>query len=411
MNLRFFFICFLLLQVPVYAVLMWLTFESRPLLFYGAEIMLVVDVMACIFLYRKVIVPVETLSNGMDLLKGQDWNVALRPLGQPEVDALVEVFNEMMSRMHAQRLSLEEQRHFLTLLVAEAPVGIVVKGFGGIDRMVNPAAKAMFELFPALAERIDTVVDGAEETIRFDSSHLYKVLRRHFIENGIRCSFYMIENIAPVIAAAERAAYAKLIRLMAHEVNNTVAAMSTALGAVEADDPDGLLDACRHRALTLSAFIGRFAELVKTPEPHLSNTDTAVMVGNCAPFLESICTQAGVHFEMNIEYGASVEADEAQIEQVLVNVVKNACESTGRGGKVILSVAGPRITVTDDGPGISPEKAELMTVPFFTDKPGGQGIGLTFVREVLTCHNSSFSLGTSPADGLTRFTFLLGRGA
>lgn len=407
MNLRFFFICFLLLQVPVYAVLMWLTFESHPALFYGAEIMLAADVAACIFLYRKVIVPVETLANGMDLLKGQDWNVALRPLGQPEVDALVDVFNEMMSRMHAQRLSLEEQRHFLTLLVAEAPVGIVVKSFGGVERMINPAAKAMFELYPGLAERMDSIPDGAEDTVRFDSSHLYKVLHRHFIENGIRCSFYMIENIAPVIAAAERGAYAKLIRLMAHEVNNTVAAMSTALGAVEADDPDGLLDACRHRAMTLSGFIGRFADLVKTPEPHLAPFDTAVMARNCAPFLESICTQAGVRFESDIESGALVEADEAQIEQVLVNVVKNACESTGRGGKVVLGVNGRCITVTDNGPGISPEKAEQMTTPFFTDKPGGQGIGLTFVREVLRRHGCDFSLSTSPSDGLTRFVIRL----
>ena len=84
-NLRVLFFCFLLLQLPVYAVLMWLTFSTRPILFYGAELMLALDIAACLFFYRKVLVPVETLANGMDLLKGQDWNVALRPLGLPEV--------------------------------------------------------------------------------------------------------------------------------------------------------------------------------------------------------------------------------------------------------------------------------------------------------------------------------------
>ena len=280
MNLRLLFFLFLLLQLPVYGVLMWLTFSSRPWLFYGAEIMLAVDIAACVFFYRKVVVPVETLANGMDLLKGQDWNVALRPLGQPEVDSLVEVFNQMMARMHAQRLSLEEQRHFLTLLVAEAPVGVVVRGFGGVERMVNPAARAVFDVFPPLQERLDEVPDGAEDTFRADGSHLFRVVRRHFIDNGVRCTFYLIENVAPMVAAAERAAYVKLIRLMAHEVNNTVAAMSTALGAVDADDPDGLLEACRHRAIALSDFIGRFADLVKTPEPRLGRTDTRSLVGD-----------------------------------------------------------------------------------------------------------------------------------
>ena len=206
MNLRLLFFLFLLLQLPVYGVLMWLTFSSRPWLFYGAEIMLAVDIAACVFFYRKVVVPVETLANGMDLLKGQDWNVALRPLGQPEVDSLVEVFNQMMARMHAQRLSLEEQRHFLTLLVAEAPVGVVVRGFGGVERMVNPAARAVFDVFPPLQERLDEVPDGAEDTFRADGSHLFRVVRRHFIDNGVRCTFYLIENVAPMVAAAERAA-------------------------------------------------------------------------------------------------------------------------------------------------------------------------------------------------------------
>ena len=91
-----------------------------------------------------------------------------------------------------------------------------------------------------------------------------------------------------------------------------------------------------------------------------------------------------------------------------MNVVKNACESTGRGGRVEITVEGATITVTDNGPGISPEKAEQMASPFFTDKPSGQGIGLTFVREVLTRHGCNFSLATSAHDGLTRFRFTFG---
>jgi len=104
-------------------------------------------------------------------------------------------------------------------------------------------------------------------------------------------------------------------------------------------------------------------------------------------------------------------ADESLIEQALVNVVKNAIESIGEtGGSLDISAVseGSRIVVTvaDDGCPIPAETASQLFNPFFTSKPGGQGIGLTLTGEILRRHNSRFSLVTG-ADGLTRFTFTL----
>ncbi len=292
--------------------------------------------------------------------------------------------------MRSQRIALQEQRHFLSLLAREAPVGIIVKGFDQSDKLVNPSAQAMLKAFPELEKRLVEMPDGSDTTIRFNEGNMLRCLRRYFIDSGVKQSFYIIENIADTVATAERDAYVKIIRLMAHEVNNTVAGLSTALGTVD-PDPDGLLAACRERALELSSFIGRFSEVVKTPAPQKAKTDPARMIRRSAPFLD-------------VESAAPyIEVDEVQISQILVNVVKNAAESIGRDGRVDIIMAGNTLTVCDNGPGIPPEKAARMAEPFFTDKAGGQGLGLTFVREVLRRHGCRFSLSTG-SDGITRFT-------
>lgn len=128
------------------------------------------------------------------------------------------------------------------------------------------------------------------------------------------------------------------------------------------------------------------------------------MIRRSAPFLESLCTPRGIKFNIDIENAAPyIEVDEVQISQILVNVVKNAAESIGRDGRVDIIMAGNTLIVCDNGPGIPPEKAARMAEPFFTDKAGGQGLGLTFVREVLRRHGCRFSLSTG-SDGITRFT-------
>ncbi len=96
--------------------------------------------------------------------------------------------------------------------------------------------------------------------------------------------------------------------------------------------------------------------------------------------------------------------DPVLIEQVVTNIVKNAAESAGEGGNVEISIDEPgiRLVVTDDGPGITPEAAEMLFTPFFTTKETGHGLGLLLVSEVLNSHGCRFSLETYP-DHLTRF--------
>ncbi|MCM1068028.1 MAG: ATP-binding protein [Muribaculaceae bacterium] len=407
MALKTFFYLFVLMQAPACVAVMMLSYESRPWLFYCAELLLLGELIVAVLFYRKVMRPLAMLRSGLSLLRSQDWNVKLRLTGQREVDEVVDVFNNMISKLHTQAVAMSEQRHFLSLLVEVSPSGIVVCDFDGRVRMANPAAFRLLGVDDAarLPEALDAI---PHDVVRRPDGRVLRVVRRHFVEDGVRHAFYLIEDVTKPVATAEKEAYGKLIRLIAHEVNNTVGGLVTALGALEGrdSDDDALVGACRSRAMGLSAFIGRFAEVVKIPSPQRLGFDIAAAVAGMKPFLESLCSKSGAHLDLAVPAcPVEVCADWAMMEQVIVNVVKNAVESAGRGGCVRIEVTkSPRgIVVADNGPGIDAEKSARIFTPFFTDKPSGQGIGLTFVREVLTAHGCSYTLSTDPTDGLTRF--------
>ena len=182
----------------------------------------------------------------------------------------------------------------------------------------------------------------------------------------------------------------------------------------QGDEVSQLLQSCSERALGMSAFVQRLADVVKIPEPVLQQCQINDLILRNRPFLESLCLPAGCRLDFDLSEDAPpCMADTPLIEQSLVNIVKNAVESislTERQGVVTIttcrSASGSlSLTVTDNGEGISPEKNIKIFTPFYTDKPSGQGVGLTFVREVLRRHGCSYSLRTDP-DELTRFTIV-----
>lgn len=204
---------------------------------------------------------------------------------------------------------------------------------------------------------------------------------------------------------------------MSHEVNNTVGGLTSALSTISAigvTDPEiaEMLDSCCRRATSLGDFVSRYAAVVKIPAPQLGATDISQLLARAACFMQSVAASQGV--ECTVDPGSGlpmVMADVALLEQALVNIVKNGAESVaGRPDGFVrveaaLSAEGEvTVTVTDNGRGLTPQSASLIFTPFFTDKPGGHGLGLMAVREILRGHGCRFTLATSPADGLTRFT-------
>lgn len=406
MRLRYLFIVVCVLALAGWVAVALSAFGVRPVWFYGAEAGALLTVGFLFYFYRKTLAPIRTLAGGMDMLQSQDWNSALAKVGQPEVDAIVDVFNQMMMRLREQRLRLVEQNHLLNLLVEHAPTGIVILGDRNTVTLANPSAR---QVLPELEASLMAVKEGEPATIRLDASRVYSCSRHHFVDRGVTHSFLIIENIADSIRAAERAAYEKVIRIIAHEVNNTVAGLSSTLDmasqVVAEPDLSGLLQACGERSLSLSRFIGRFAEVVRLPEPVVTRCDLVPLVSHVADVMQPLAgsREITLSFKPSPGKSATVDVDADQIEQVLINIVKNSVESIGRGGDIVIELNGCELVVADNGRGISAEKSLKIFTPFYTDRPDGQGVGLTLVREILMRHGAAFSLRTDP-DGWTRFT-------
>ena len=428
MKLRIFFLLLALLLMVAWG-LMFLIMPIKEVewKFYLVEGVITLSLIYLAYFYRKVVKPLDTIANGMDLLREQDFSSRLKSVGQLEADRIVDIFNRMMQQLKEERLRLREQNHFLDLLISVSPMGVVILTFDGKVSMANKAAlqflevdteedmldKGMEDLKTPLAEGMSRLPKDTTETIRLSDSHIYRCSRLSFVDRGFAHPFFLIESLTSEVMKAEKKAYEKVIRMIAHEVNNSVAGITSTLDTVDdalqtMDDTDDLrevMKVCVERGYRLSRFITRFADVVKIPEPQLEEVRLNDRISACERFLENICQDHQVDLRMDLcEENPWVEIDTSLFEQVLINMVKNSVESIEEKGVITLrtSASPVMLEVADTGRGISKEVETKLFTPFFSTKPNGQGIGLIFIREVLMKHGCSFSLRTYE-DGITRF--------
>ena len=427
MKLKSFFFILAFLLAVVWAVLLFIATKENGWRFYLIEGLITLSLVYLVYFYRKVIKPLNSIAGGMDLLRAQDFSSRLAPVGQREADRIVQVFNRMMDQLKEERLRLREQNHFLDLLISVSPMGVMILTLDEKISMTNKAAlefmdegpeenligKGMDELNGTLAEELKRLPKGATETIRLSNSRIYRCSRLSFIDRGFAHPFYLIESLTADVMKAEKKAYEKVIRMIAHEVNNSVAGIASTLDTVndalqtidDTEDLQEVMKVCIERSFSMSRFITNFADVVKIPEPQLEEVSLNDRVFACKRFMENVCQSRDIDLQMNLcEENPTVSIDTSLFEQVLINIIKNAAESIGEKGCITIhtSVSPLMLEIGDTGQGISKETETMLFTPFFSTKPNGQGIGLIFIREVLMKHNCNFSLRTYP-DGITRF--------
>ena len=379
-----------------------------------------------IILYYQIIRPIHLITTGMDLLSGQDFNSRLKLVGQVDADKIVNVFNRIMSQLKHERLRLREQNIFLDLLIQASPMGVVIMTLDGEIDHINPMAlkmmelnthpdksiKHLIELDSPLAAELGEIPNNETKVIRLNDANIYKCSHSYFIDHGFKHPFYLIERMTDEVIHAEKRAYEKVIRMIAHEVNNSTAGITSTLDTISQalteekgmEDICDMIRICIERCFSMSHFITRFADVVKIPEPTFQKASINDIATLCKRFMEGMCNERNI--ELNIELDAEVskvQLDASLFEQVLVNIIKNAAESIQQNGNIwIRTIAPATIEVIDNGPGITKDTETKLFTPFFSTKSNGQGIGLVFIREALTLHDCKFSLKTG-TDGLTRF--------
>lgn len=410
----------------------FLFFRNDPVPFWIIQCIVITSIILSSFIYKKLIRPYHIMLSGMQLLKEQDFSTHLRPVKNKEANQLIDIFNRMITQLRNERAMVREKNHFLDLLIQASPQGIVILNFNKQISDINPAGlkllninhissvkgKALREAPFELAGSLAALTTDEDVIIRGSGVTAYRCIRSSFIDQGFDHPFILIEELTHEIIKIEKASYERIIRMMSHEVNNSVGAIGATLnvvsdiirldGKAEWQEVLPAVEASFERCGNLAHFIKNLAHVVRIPEPSLSDVSLNEQLRSVEALTHIECQKRNILLTLTLtEEDHIIRADGIQLEQVLVNIIKNAYESIGHNGEIrIITQTNPlSVTLEDNGPGITnPETKQKLFSSFFSTKKSGQGIGLMFVRDVLTNHRFGFSLETK--NGWTVFQIL-----
>ena len=428
MTLRRLFYAYLFV---LHAVACWLAWRLSRDVVWGLiaiEAGLIVSALIGAWLIDRLLRAHALVRESAQLLEESDYTTRFRPTGQAEIDRLIEIYNRMADALRTERVRVREQHHFLQSLLDVSPSGAVILDHDARVDFVYPAAARLLGAGVSAgvpAARAGTVLHDVMTSLDRSATALVvlpggrraKASRGTFMDRGFSRTFLLIEELTEELRQAEKAAYEKLIRMLSHEVNNSVAASNSLLtsclafaGQLPDDsriDFEGALRVVMTRTEQLGAFMKAFADVVRLPEPRPSPCDLHDLLRHLGRLMTAEAERRRVTLTLELGPVPAVPLDRTLMEQALVNVVKNAIEAVGHDGRVVLrtGVANlrPFLEVEDSGPGLAPEVRAHLFTPFYSTKESGQGIGLTLVQEILTRHGFAFTLD-GPEGGPTRFT-------
>lgn len=425
MNIR---LKYLLLILVLHGVIIYLAFRvlyQNKIIFIASELLVLLSFYISYTIFRDVQRPLQYILSGIEAIRDQDFSVTFRPTGNREVDELIKVYNTMIERLRIERTQLAEQHYFLEKLIKASPIAILILDFDDHLTEINPKAQGLLGLssddlswrnrplsFLAhpLTPHLLPLKNGDHQTVAINGAETYKVQRSFFMDRGFQRPFIMVEELSEELLASEKKAYGKVIRMMAHEVNNTVGAINSIIDSTqryllkqEGNQFSKALEVAHDRNERLNLFMRRFADVVRLPQPQLVYQDMNGVVQDALTLYRPLFDEKEValHFSP-LSHPVRVQVDVQQLEQVLINILKNALEACASGNKVDVLLEQNGLFICNNGQAIPAELEHLLFTPFFSNKTEGQGIGLTLIRDILTGHGWKFSLRTE-GDGWTWF--------
>jgi signal transduction histidine kinase len=362
--------------------------------------------------------------------------------GKP-YEALSDAFNEVVREF--ANLNIEKELHYQYLEALNENINVAIVSFDAEGKllMINPAAKKLLNL-PSFSsihhfKKIDlnlyeTIVDIKPEerlvTKVFIGQEIYQlsVQSKFIILQGKQVKIILLQNLNSELEAKEIEAWYQLIRVLTHEIMNSVtpivsltAAMQTMLNTDgtrrdlsklsddNIDDVFSSLSTIASRSKGLLKFVHAYKEYAKPLELHQEPVDVVDLVTRVVELLRLDIRQSLVEVQViHADKSALANVDIALMEQVLINLIKNALEALPKNGagKIIIEIKTKlsnevSISVTDNGPGIDPEILPKIFIPFFTTKTSGSGIGLSLSRQILKLHNGNLKVHSALGEGST----------
>jgi two-component system nitrogen regulation sensor histidine kinase NtrY len=392
-------------------VLLWTHVEDPKTRWSVAALVVLIWLFGASAARERVLRPLQTAANLLAALREEDFSVRGRGarVGDPLGELLLEI-NSLADALHSQRSSALEAGALLRRVMDEIQVAVLAFDKAGHAVLGNVAAEKLLGVplsrllesggLDAERLRLTEALQGESPRVMElqlpGASGRFEVRRGTFRLGGLPHQLLVLADLRRALREEERLAWQRLVRVLGHEINNSLApihsissSLSSGLQGASPEDLEAGLAVISRRSESLMRFMTAYAKLARLPAPRVAPVEVAAWIERVASLEKRL--------PVSVVTGprAIVPADGDQLDQLLINLVRNAAEAaleTGGGVQVSWSVAADQleVNVADEGHGIA-STANLF-VPFFTTKQGGSGIGLLLSRQIAEAHQGSLSL-------------------